>query len=64
MGGTPEYVVGRVWEGLDALWVSLEDDGLDPDGPATTVGASGDAVVAILSVTDERGPIQKYGWRY
>ena len=51
MGGTPEYVVGRGCEGLDALCGSLDDDGLDPDGPATAVGARGDAVVAILIVT-------------
>jgi len=49
VGGAPEYVVGLGCEGLDALCGSLDDDGLDPDGPATAVGARGDAVVAILT---------------
>ena len=43
--------MGRGCEGLDALCGSLEDDGLDPGGPATAVGARSDAVVAILIVT-------------
>lgn len=63
MGGTPEYVVGRGWEGLDALCGSLEDDGLDPDGPATAVGASGDAVVAIVVLSGSVGGQSRDGWK-
>lgn len=39
--------MGRGCEGRDARGGSLDEEGLDPDGPATTVGERGEAVVAM-----------------
>ena len=47
------YVVGLGCDGREARGGSLEEEGLDPDGPATTVGERGEAVVAMTDLSLE-----------